>query len=167
MTAPSSEKVERELEGHELGRKLLRLVQVLLIAFGSFVWWLPLARALPLHSLLPLGPVGEIFDGVFIALCHRAPERTLLLAGVAQPVCSRCAGVYGGLALGALLRWPRPTMPQTRIALAVVGLLMAADVVMQDLALHPMWHSTRLVTGGLVGYALAASLMAAITRHRF
>lgn len=90
-----------------------------------------------------------------------------MLAGVPQPVCSRCAGVYGGLALGALVRWPRPTMKQTRVALAVLGTLMAADVVMQDVGVHPMWHWTRLLTGGLVGYALAASLMAAITRQRF
>jgi len=162
MTAPSSEKIGRELEAHELGRRLLRFAQVVLIVFGAFVWWLPLAR-----GVLPLGPVGDILDGVFIALCHRAPDRTLLLAGVPQPVCSRCAGIYGGLALGALLRWPRPTMKQTRIALAIVGLLMAVDVVMQDFAIHPMWHWTRLLTGGLVGYVLAASLMAAITRQRF
>ena len=34
-------------------------------------------------------------------MCHRMPERTIELAGVAMPVCSRCGGLFTGLALGA------------------------------------------------------------------
>jgi uncharacterized membrane protein len=141
--------------------------QLFFFARGSFVlvgtmpFWVPLLRA-----WLPLGPLGIILDGVFVVVCHRMPERTLELAGVAMPICSRCAGIFGGLALGMLLCWPRPTIARGRWALGGAALLMLADVLAQDLGLHPLWHSTRLATGALLGYLAAVILIAAIARER-
>jgi uncharacterized membrane protein len=141
--------------------------QLLLFARGSFIFvgslpfWLPLARA-----YLPLGPLGTILDYLFILVCHRLPERTLELAGVAMPVCSRCGGIFAGLALGMLICWPRPSLKKARWAMLGAGLVMVADVVMQDLGIHPLWHATRLVTGGLLGYIISAALIAAIMRER-
>lgn len=127
---------------------------------GALPWGLPFARA-----WLPLGPLGALADGVFFFVCHRRPERTLVLAGVPMPLCSRCAGIALGLALGAIVAWPSPSIKATRIAAAVAAGLMITDVVTQDLGVHPVWHATRIATGWLLGYVLAIGLFAGIRRE--
>jgi uncharacterized membrane protein len=135
--------------------------RVSFVAAGALPWALPFAR-----RALPLGPLGGLLDGVFILVCHRRPERTLVLAGIPMPLCSRCAGIALGLALGGLLARPSPSLRATRIAALLATLLMIADVIAQDLGLHPLWHTTRLATGALFGYVLAIGLFAAIRREQ-
>ncbi len=36
-------------------------------------------------------------------VCHQQPARSFRVAGVAQPVCARCAGVYAAAPIGVLL----------------------------------------------------------------
>jgi uncharacterized membrane protein len=142
-------------------RQLMLFVRLAFVLVGTMPLWLPVLRA-----TLPLGPIGHILDGVFVVMCHRLPARTMELAGVAMPVCSRCAGIFGGLALGIVLAWPRMNLKQARIAMVAAGGLMLADVLAQDFGWHPIWHATRLLTGGLLGYLAAAALVAAIARER-
>lgn len=149
------------LEHQRITRQLLFFARASFVLVGTMPWWLPLARA-----YLPLGPVGQVFDLLFVVLCHRLPERTIDLGGVAMPLCSRCAGIFTGLGLGALIAWPRPTLRTTRYAVVIAGLIMLLDVVAQDLGWHPMWHATRLGTGALLGYVLSCALVAAIARER-
>jgi uncharacterized membrane protein len=143
-----------------VSRQALIAARVCFAVGGALPWVLPFARA-----ALPLGPIGGLLDAMFIVLCHRRPERTLVLAGTAMPLCSRCAGIALGLALGAILAWPAPSLRRTRFAVVVAAVLLMADVVTQDLAVHPVWHATRIATGGLLGYALAIGLFAAIRRE--
>ena len=127
---------------------------------GALPWALPFARA-----KLPLGPLGALLDGMFLFVCHRRPERTLVLASVPMPLCSRCAGIALGLLLGAIAAWPSPSLRATRIGIAAALGLMVADVVTQDLGIHPVWHASRLGTGALLGYVVAIGLFAAIRRE--
>ena len=119
-----------------------------------------------LRSTLPLGEIGHFLDGMFIMVCHRIPERTFALAGVDMPVCSRCAGLLGGLALGALIARPLPTRKTSWTLLGMALLLMMADIITQDMGLHPVWHSSRLLTGLLVGYVASIALVAAMRRRK-
>ncbi|MBK8251342.1 MAG: DUF2085 domain-containing protein [Polyangiaceae bacterium] len=128
---------------------------------GIFPWALPIARA-----TLPLGPLGYLFDKMFVLVCHRMPERTLVLSGVPMPLCSRCAGIALGFFIGALAAWPRPSMSSTRFFVGGAGILMLLDVLAQDFGIHPVWHSTRLLTGALLGLALSLGLFALIRRER-
>jgi uncharacterized membrane protein len=106
------------------------------------------------------GPtVGEWLGLPFALVCHRRPERSLAYFGVVMPVCSRCAGLYAGGALGAFLGWPRLAVRTARILLLVAGSLLVSDVVAQDAGLHPVWHATRLATGALLGYLAAVTLV--------
>lgn len=99
---------------------------------------------------------------LFRANCHQLPERSLFLAGEQMLVCSRCAGVYAGVFLGSLLpvpkRWFRAARPLLVASFLVVGL----DVALQDLGLHPVWHSVRLLTGAQLGWVIAALLSRAL-----
>jgi uncharacterized membrane protein len=118
----------------------------LLFAGASLAWvgpWLP-------------SHVRHALDLAFAPICHQRPERTLVLAGHAMSVCSRCAGVYAGVALGALFAWPRLSAERHRLVLAGAATALVLDVVSQDLGMHPVWHAARLVTGGACGYAASA-----------
>lgn len=99
---------------------------------------------------------------LFRATCHQLPERSLFLAGEQMLVCSRCAGVYAGVFLGSLLpvpkRWFRAARPLLVASFLVVGL----DVALQDLGVHPVWHSARLLTGAQLGWVIAALLSRAL-----
>lgn len=155
MTAPSLELVSpQRLRAR---KRVLFWARFSFVFIGSMPWWLPL-----LSAALPLGLLAEAMGLPFMFVCHRMTERTLHLAGEAMPLCSRCAGIFTGLALGAITCWPRVTVQRARLLLAGGGLLMLADVVTQDLGIHPVWHTTRLLTGGLLGWIACATLMTAI-----
>jgi uncharacterized membrane protein len=76
-------------------------------------------------------------------------------------VCSRCAGLYGGVAIAALLSSRFPVGKTVRFTLALgAGLaLMLLDIVTQDLGWHPPWHPVRLLTGAWVGGAIASWML--------
>jgi uncharacterized membrane protein len=115
---------------------------------------LPWALAL-LPAPLPGARVG------FARTCHQLPERSLVLLST-MPVCSRCAGLYAGVALGAILPWPRGARRHARAALLGAALAMCLDVWTQDVGLHPPWHATRLATGALLGWIGSGLLLRAL-----
>lgn len=139
---------------------LPRVARAGFVAVGVLPWALPLLRA-----WLPLGVVGVGLDAAFVTMCHRMPERTLALAGMAMPLCSRCAGVFAGVAAGALIGgWGGGSWSAAawRRAIVAASALMILDVATQDLGVHPVWHPTRIATGFLFGFALAAACMRAL-----
>jgi uncharacterized membrane protein len=129
------------------------------VAAGLVPWALPFLRA-----YLPLGAIGVAVDALFASMCHRLPERTLVLAGVAMPLCSRCAGIFAGAAVGALAAWPRLSPRGLRLLITAAAAAMLLDVVTQDLGVHPIWHATRLATGFFFGYAVGAAALVALLR---
>ena len=94
MPAPSAPADPHERERRDLAHQALWIVRGLLVLVGTMPWWLPVVKG-------SLGPVGVILDALYIVICHRDPGRTLDVLGTAMPVCSRCAGIFSGLALGA------------------------------------------------------------------
>jgi uncharacterized membrane protein len=131
--------------------------RLILFLGGSLPWLLPLGR-----RYLRLGTAGLALDLLFLPMCHRLPERTLTLAGMPMPLCSRCAGIFAGVALGALIMRPRLSLSSWRWMIGATGALMALEVVTQDAGLHPIWHSTRVLSGLLFGYALAVTCVVAL-----
>ena len=128
-----------------------------LILGGALPWLGPLWR-----SSVPRSKVGPALDLVFVPMCHRLPERTLRIAGELMPLCSRCAGVFAGVAIGAIVARPWLPLARWRGMIAATGALMALDVLTQDVGLHPVWHPTRVLTGLLFGYALAVTCVTAL-----
>jgi len=124
----------------------------------AFVGALPWLSGLGGRTLPP--SLKRAIELAFAASCHHAPERTLVIHAQAMCVCSRCAGIYAGVALAALCSWQRGGRRALRVALVAGAALMIADIVTQDLGLHPPWHAARIVTGALVGGAAAAWMLA-------
>jgi uncharacterized membrane protein len=148
--------VRREIDG----RLLPGIVRAMFLVAGVFPWVLPLLRA-----WLPLGAFGDALDAAFVTMCHRLPERTLVLAGVAMPLCSRCSGIFAGVAGGALAVWPQLSARAWRWVITAAAAAMVLDVATQDLGLHPVWHPTRLASGFAFGYAIAAACLVALRRE--
>jgi uncharacterized membrane protein len=140
--------------------RLAAAARIGLVAVGLLPWGLPFARA-----YLPLGALGVLLDAAFAGACHRLPERSLVLAGVAMPLCSRCAGIFGGMALGALVARPALSAGAWRWAITASAAPMLVDVMAQDLALHPLWHAARIGTGAIFGYALGAAAILWLARR--
>lgn len=139
---------------------LPRLARASFVLAGVLPWLVPSLRGAPQSAR-----VGALLDLAFLPFCHRLPERTLLLGGVAMPLCSRCAGLFAGVALGALVARPALPLARWRRWITAAFALMILEIAAQDLHLHPIWHATRLLTGALFGYALAAATITALYQN--
>jgi uncharacterized membrane protein len=97
---------------------------------------------------------GAIYRG-FSVLCHQRPDRSYFIDGHEFGVCSRCTGIYFGFAL-TLLAYPLVRSLRTTTTPARKWLLLAALPLVIDFSLtfFGLWentHTSRLVTGLLLG----------------
>jgi uncharacterized membrane protein len=75
-------------------------------------------------------------------ICHQRAERSFHLAGVQQPVCARCAGLYLSGATGVLAAWMAPRRPRaprrTRTVFLLAAIPTAVSVTIEFAGLaHP------------------------------
>lgn len=99
----------------------------------------------------------------FTVLCHQLPERSYFIAEHKLAVCARCTGLYAGFALTLLLyplirplrtvEWPR------REWLLLAALPMGIDFGLTFLGLWENTHTSRLLTGLLLGGACVFYVM--------
>jgi uncharacterized membrane protein len=130
-----------------------------------FVFWLVSAAvALAFFGLIFLAPLAAASGGngvaavvyrAFGVLCHQLPERSYFIDGHKLGVCSRCTGVYGGFALTLLLyplvRSLRNADFPARKWLILAALPLAVDFGLTFLGLWENTHTSRLLTGILLG----------------
>jgi uncharacterized membrane protein len=93
----------------------------------------------------------------FSKLCHQRPDRVLYLFGAPTAVCFRCLGIYGGAAMGGLLRLNH------KLVLRCLGVALAlniADVLAETFGLHGNMPQLRLLIGATLGIAVGAMLSA-------
>lgn len=109
---------------------------------------------------------GEFLERWFRFQCHGRVERSLALAGQMLPVCSRCTGIYVGLAVAALIARPRLSARARRVWLVGAAGLMVTEVVVQDLTGHAPFHGLRLITGLLLAYPVALTVIDAAQATR-
>lgn len=102
----------------------------------------------------------------FSGICHQLPERSFFIAGRPLAVCARCTGIYGGFAL-LLLLYPliRPLsstyLPPPRW-LFLAGVPLTVDFGLTFLGIWENTHTTRLLTGMLLGGATVFYVMPGI-----
>jgi uncharacterized membrane protein len=99
---------------------------------------------------------SEIYN-IFSYLCHQIPDRSLHVSGEKFAVCSRCTGIYTGLAL-AVLAYPLTRSLKETQAPRLIWLFLAAAPLAIDWALgyFAIWqnnHVSRFSTGALLGAA--------------
>jgi uncharacterized membrane protein len=127
------------------------------------VWLISTAIIIALVSLIVVAPltvdnhpeVANSLYGGFAAVCHQIPERSYFIAGHKLAVCSRCTGLYAGFVLTLLLYpllrplrstdWPPP------VWLVLGAMPMAIDFGLTFLGIWENTHTSRLLTGLLLG----------------
>lgn len=128
------------------------------------MWLTAVAGSLAMVSLILAAPLalegGHPFWGLtiyraFSYVCHQIPERSFFIAGHPFAVCSRCMGLYTGFAI-ATLAYPlaqslRQTETPARKWLFVAALPLAIDFALGYLGIWNNTHSSRFVTGALLG----------------
>jgi uncharacterized membrane protein len=102
------------------------------------------------HSELAFG-----IYGAFGTLCHQLPERSYYIGGHKLAVCARCTGIYAGFVLTLLLypliRSLRSTAFPPRGWLLLAAIPLAIDFSLTFLGIWENTHTSRLLTGALLG----------------
>lgn len=112
--------------------------------------------------LWPGSAVGLTARWVFAGLCHRDPARSFALDGHTMAVCHRCAGIYGGLALGAYAALGLRLDPSKLWIWAAGGAPLALQVglawIWPALDLPALRIATGLLAGATGGLLLASAI---------
>lgn len=127
-------------------------------------WFISAAVVLFLVSLIVVAPLAaanghtELAAGiyhVFSPFCHQRPDRSYFVAGYQFAVCSRCTGLYAGFAftllLYPLIRSLKTTTMPPRILLLLAALPLAIDFSVTFFGFWENTHTSRLLTGALLG----------------
>jgi uncharacterized membrane protein len=157
-----------------------RVVLAWALVLGICAWMAALVLA-PVIVSSGEGSRPAVAAGLFVymvggTLCHQHPARSIHLKGAPMPVCARCAGLYGGAALGIAAavvtayrrRW-RPlrnagidSLGTWRIALVVAAAPTAVTFGLEKLGGIPVTNGARLaagvILGAAVGWIVASSL---------
>jgi uncharacterized membrane protein len=132
-------------------------------AVGLTVWALVVIFALMIVALIFAAPLARAHGhpdfaaaiySAFSFVCHQIPERSFHLAGHKFGVCSRCTGLYSGLAMAALI-YPFVRSLKRTDTPRLFWLFLAAMPLAIDFSLgyFNIWHNnhlSRFVTGALL-----------------
>lgn len=120
--------------------------------------WVGLIAAAPVLKAGGSEIAGYIY-APFSFLCHQISERSPHLAGEPLAVCSRCFGVYAGLAIGIaafpFLRSINDTNAPPRIVLFLAPVPTAIDFALGFFGIWENTHFSRFVTGAILGAVCA------------
>lgn len=142
-----------------------------------FVFWLiSAATVLFLVALIFVAPLaaaaghaglaGAIYRAFALA-CHQLPDRSYFIDDHKLAVCSRCTGLYAGFAV-TLLVYPLVRSLRTTTTPRLLFLVLAAIPLGIDFGLtfFGIWentHTTRLLTGALLGCVTVFYVMPGIS----
>jgi uncharacterized membrane protein len=91
----------------------------------------------------------------FSHLCHQLPDRSFFIDGHPFAVCARCTGIYAGFAMATvlypLMRSLRQTEAPPRKWLFIAAAILAIDFLYEFSGFGHTTHSSRLLTGALLG----------------
>src|ERR1041385_9154509 len=129
------------------------------------VFWLISAAVVTfLVSLIFVAPVAaagghpalaEVIYHAFGVFCHQRPDRSYFIEGHKLGVCARCTGLYAGFAITLLLyplvRSLRNNVNPPREYLILAAIPLGIDFSLTFFGVWENTHTSRLVTGALLG----------------
>ena len=115
-----------------MGRALASVLTIGALAWSATLFIVPFA--LTSRDPRVAAAAAAVYSGAGL-ICHQRAERSFHLAGVQQPVCARCTGLYVSGAAGALVAWAswrRPRVPRrTRRVLVLAAVPTALSVALE------------------------------------
>ena len=127
------------------------------VAIAAF--WLLLATisvSAPILAKQALYSPSSVIYFLFSAVCHQMPERSFMFEGFPFAVCHRCFGIYLGLAIGSLIKFPFHSYRTCRIWIAAASLPLIFDLAFPLTGLGNNVPVSRFLTGILFGVMLAS-----------
>jgi uncharacterized membrane protein len=128
------------------------------------MWFFMAAGSLAVIAIIVGAPLAMANGHVQIAatiyhtfshLCHQLPERSYFVDGHPFAVCARCTGIYAGFAMATvfypLMRSLRQTEAPMRKWLFIAAAPLAIDFLFEFSGAGHNTHSSRLLTGALLG----------------
>jgi len=148
MYAPANQYVP------QLGKHTRPLLMWLLVA-GASLAVVAIIVGAPLALASGRGQLAATIYQTFSHLCHQLPERSYFIAGHPFAVCARCTGIYAGFA-GAAVLYPlarslRQIEAPARKWLFIAAAPLAIDFAIEFFGLGHNTHSSRFITGALLG----------------
>ncbi|MDR0499166.1 MAG: DUF2085 domain-containing protein [Holophagales bacterium] len=131
---------------------ILYSIRFLTVLLGALPWILVAFDQNPISMLL------------FKGFCHQIPERTLIICGAPMAVCSRCAGIYAGIAIGAVTPSFGFMSEYGRTAVWMAFSIVLLDVAIQNFLLNSINHSLRITTGFIAGWTAITFLFSSIEK---
>jgi uncharacterized membrane protein len=146
---------------------------------AAAVLWAVVIPAAAVAATRPAGSTGWHAFGAAVylfggAICHQRPERSFVMDGAQLPVCARCAGIYLGAAVVAVVSgFSRTSMvrlkPDTTVDTTVLRWVLALALVPAAVSLIYEWTTgdvpsnwTRAATGVVLGGGVTAVVLAAV-----
>ncbi len=138
-------------------------------------WLVSVATVVLIVSLIGVAPLtaagghNEVAEGIyrgFGIFCHQRPDRSYFIEGHKLAVCSRCTGLYAGFAI-TLLSYPlvrslRSAITPPRKVLFLAALPLLLDFSLNFLGIWENTHTSRLLTGALLGSVVVFFVMPGI-----
>lgn len=148
MHAPANQYIPQTTSNHR------PLVMWLLLAVGSLAVVAVIVGA-PLALAAGHSELAATIYQTFSHLCHQLPERSFFVDGHPFAVCARCTGIYAGFA-GAAVLYPlarslRRIDTPARKWLFIAAAPLAIDFAIEFSGISHNTHSSRLITGALLG----------------
>ena len=128
--------------------------------------WVFLIIVPPLAKAIGVTAISSPLYHFFSYLCHQIPARSFYLAGEPFGVCTRCFGVYFGLAVGFAIYplWRNVAeidpLPKFWLFLSLIPI-----TIDWSLTVFHIWentHISRFITGLILGIACATYIVPAI-----
>src|SRR4030095_6343895 len=138
------------------------LLAWLIVTLGALLF-VSLIVSAPLFAANGHITVAQNIYHLFSFLCHQLPERSFFVSGHKLAVCSRCTGIYSGATLTLLLY---PLVKSLRVShtphrkwLIAAAIPLAIDFLLTFLGIWENTHTTRFVTGFILGSVVVFYVM--------
>lgn len=162
MTEPAANYISLDLQK----RFRTQAVRVWIITAAIVLIWLGTIIAAPILSSSNLSIISSPIYTFFSYICHQLSDRSLHIAGHQMAVCSRCFGVYFGLAAGVLAyplwRSIDEIEPIPRFWLFLSLIPISVDWSLTILGIWENTHLSRFVTGMILGATCATYIVPAL-----
>ena len=162
MTEPASNYVSLDLAA----KMRKQAIRVWIAGFVVVAVWVLLTVVAPLSKANGLVAVSSPLYTFFGYICHQISDRSFHVEGEQFAVCSRCFGVYFGLAFGFAIYplWRNITEiePLPRFWLFLSLIPIGIDWSLTVFGIWENTHLSRFLTGLILGVACATYIVPAI-----